>query len=499
MLYVLSRLFYRHTLVHTLNRTWSTMYTDSPLDAESLHDKCDIHLVYLGEYMYGELRPLPMIPPPNAVTAPEKYPITKQCGIPKKALDLRVPSVKCVATTELNMVEEQDQPCCSSVPQHTSMDEPKVPSTNIQQCDNSLSGAAVECSASENTELPKQQHVPDQLQCCTIPDDNYPVSNEAGYTSDGSKPVSNESDGRMELPKSSTEPDTLENPNKLGGADNTNQPQSPMNPDRLNHERRKPPGQDNIAVTKQSDQSGTTLTETTSLISVGCSDQSGDPVVLTSLDSPVTRIQGEPTEVCLNRTGTELHVSDKNNTPVHDSINVIPDSTDIPSLAKMEPVPKLRFLAGKTLRRSFPGMDYLDIAKAIDKFNQNKLFQPTRLSVLCYKELETRFDIVTINKGLEVIKQTTREVPTLPNIRDECNFNKYLKALALKRKVSVTVQKLCTEIIKLQTKTHWTNIDPYSDIEEISSETDEGQIPSQASQTQEPSGLLFECHGGHVL
>ena len=65
MLYVLSRLFYRHTMVHTLKGTWSTVHTDNPLDVESLHDKCDIHLVYLGEYMYGELRPLPMTPPPK--------------------------------------------------------------------------------------------------------------------------------------------------------------------------------------------------------------------------------------------------------------------------------------------------------------------------------------------------------------------------------------------------------------------------------------------------
>ena len=112
------------------------------------------------------------------------------------------------------------------------------------------------------------------------------------------------------------------------------------------------------------------------------------------------------------------------------------------------------------------------------------------------QKLESRFDIETINKGLAVIKQISHAVPTLLNVCDERNFNKYLKALALKWKVSVTVQKLCPEIIKLQTKTHWTNIDPYS---EISSETDEGQSPSKTSQTDEPSGLLFECHGGHVL
>ena len=325
------------------------------------------------------------------MTAPEKYPVTKQHGRPKKALDLRVPSVKCMAAAELNKVEECDPPCCSTRMQHTSIDEPNVLSTNTQQCDKLLtqqSVAAVEYSAHKNTELPNQQDIPDQLQCCNIPYDNHPVLNEAGHTTGDKPSVLDEADGKTDQSKSNTEPDPLEHPNVIVNTlndDVADQPQSQKDPDKLEHERVETPGQDNTTTAKCSDQSGVTLTITTGLISVECSDQSGEPGIPTTLKSSVTSRPGEPTEVCLNQTGTNQHIVEENITPVHDSINVTLDLTDIPSTAKIESVPKLRALASKTLQRKFPGMDYLDIAKAIDKFNQNKLFHLTHLSVLCYK------------------------------------------------------------------------------------------------------------------
>ena len=55
MIFILSKLHYRHTVIYTANRLWCTMRLDKPMDWRELHSKCDIHLVYLGNYTFGEL------------------------------------------------------------------------------------------------------------------------------------------------------------------------------------------------------------------------------------------------------------------------------------------------------------------------------------------------------------------------------------------------------------------------------------------------------------
>ena len=50
------------------------------------------------------------------------------------------------------------------------------------------------------------------------------------------------------------------------------------------------------------------------------------------------------------------------------------------------------------------------------------------------------------------------------------DLDAYLKDLAQK-KVTVTITKLDKEVIQLWTKSHWMQIDPYSDLEEVKSDT----------------------------
>ena len=68
MVYILRRLHYRHTIIYTSNRPWCTLQNSLNMDITELHSKCDLHLVYLGNNMYGQLKRKPMTPvPPTSV------------------------------------------------------------------------------------------------------------------------------------------------------------------------------------------------------------------------------------------------------------------------------------------------------------------------------------------------------------------------------------------------------------------------------------------------
>ena len=162
-------------------------------------------------------------------------------------------------------------------------------------------------------------------------------------------------------------------------------------------------------------------------------------------------------------------------------------------------VKNLCALSGAVLWKYFPGMDYLDVAKLFEKHTQSKRFQPTKLSVLCYAKLELTYSITTINNGLNALKECQTK-SALPNVVNEQKLDKYLEALALKRKVSVTIPRLDPEVIQLMIKTHWTNIDPYSDIENIINESEkETDATSDPSSEMDNSGVFFTHAGGHVL
>ena len=68
MIYILSRLHYRHTLIYTTSRPSCTLQHSEDMDITELHSKCDLHLVYLGNNTYGQLKHKPMMPaPPTTV------------------------------------------------------------------------------------------------------------------------------------------------------------------------------------------------------------------------------------------------------------------------------------------------------------------------------------------------------------------------------------------------------------------------------------------------
>ena len=59
MLYALSRTYNRHTFVMCNDRNWSTLEVRRPMDESSAMQACHVHLVYLGNGTYGELKQKP--------------------------------------------------------------------------------------------------------------------------------------------------------------------------------------------------------------------------------------------------------------------------------------------------------------------------------------------------------------------------------------------------------------------------------------------------------
>ena len=55
-IYVLSKVHFRHTIVYNMKRPWCTIQPTELLSEDELHAVCDLHLIYLGQDVYGELR-----------------------------------------------------------------------------------------------------------------------------------------------------------------------------------------------------------------------------------------------------------------------------------------------------------------------------------------------------------------------------------------------------------------------------------------------------------
>ena len=59
MLFAMVRTFQHHVVVYGKHRCWCTIGTDDPIDGDRLLDICQVHLVYIGENMFAELRRKP--------------------------------------------------------------------------------------------------------------------------------------------------------------------------------------------------------------------------------------------------------------------------------------------------------------------------------------------------------------------------------------------------------------------------------------------------------
>ena len=55
-IHALARVYQRHVVVYTKNRPWTTIKPDGTLNEENLWEMCDVHLLYLGQHVYAELK-----------------------------------------------------------------------------------------------------------------------------------------------------------------------------------------------------------------------------------------------------------------------------------------------------------------------------------------------------------------------------------------------------------------------------------------------------------
>ena len=60
-IFALSKLYSRHTMIYTSVRPWTTLALKHSTSIKEAHNRCQTHLVYLGQNMYGVLRPRPFV------------------------------------------------------------------------------------------------------------------------------------------------------------------------------------------------------------------------------------------------------------------------------------------------------------------------------------------------------------------------------------------------------------------------------------------------------
>ena len=58
-IFALSRFYSRHTIIYTSVCPWTTLAPEHFNSIDEAHNRCQTHLVYLGQHMYGVLRPRP--------------------------------------------------------------------------------------------------------------------------------------------------------------------------------------------------------------------------------------------------------------------------------------------------------------------------------------------------------------------------------------------------------------------------------------------------------
>ena len=71
MIYALSRTYNRHTMIILKDRNWSTVSSDNPISEDELWSICHVHLAYLGNSVFAEVKIKPF-------EGPHKDPITME-------------------------------------------------------------------------------------------------------------------------------------------------------------------------------------------------------------------------------------------------------------------------------------------------------------------------------------------------------------------------------------------------------------------------------------
>ena len=70
-LFILSKVHFHHTVVYNLKRPWCTIQSFEPLPDDIIYAECNLHLIFLGQDMYGEV--IPLLDLPKVLCSPLKW------------------------------------------------------------------------------------------------------------------------------------------------------------------------------------------------------------------------------------------------------------------------------------------------------------------------------------------------------------------------------------------------------------------------------------------
>ena len=149
---------------------------------------------------------------------------------------------------------------------------------------------------------------------------------------------------------------------------------------------------------------------------------------------------------------------------------------------------KLKQLCIAVLEMCIPNYSE-DLVKSL--MHTEEIQSPDKLKQLCLQRLhilllgynDAEFETIFKNRKINSVQGI--DYPSSTNIMQ------YLQKLSLTHKSCVLIPRMKKEIVQLWTKTHWTQLDPYSNIEETGSEI--------YVIDEKPSGVFFEVKGGHCL
>ena len=126
--------------------------------------------------------------------------------------------------------------------------------------------------------------------------------------------------------------------------------------------------------------------------------------------------------------------------------------------------------------------------KAPPKELKQVSYQASYLQVLCTNFLKDNFPKIDVDiKNIQSIITEHKKKKTQ-------QFETYLRSLDLKMKPVVSLSKLKLDSLNMEKKTHWSQIDPYSDLEETrSNPQDDNPV------VMSHSGMYHDVIGGHTL
>ena len=63
-IFALSRLYRRHSVVYTKDKTWSTIGTSTPMNEKDVYQQCDLKFILMGKGHYVQLIRKPLVSMP---------------------------------------------------------------------------------------------------------------------------------------------------------------------------------------------------------------------------------------------------------------------------------------------------------------------------------------------------------------------------------------------------------------------------------------------------